>query len=631
MNYSENDSTAFEEISSAIDQLISQSQKNEKDYEILEELLTNLLLSSVKLHKSIKEYELIEALTPQMNSEEVKSLNYDTLETQKLCKTFKVSRIVFLHNLNLIAENADYVCDEIIDKHLRKWRENQILGHSNEDQAMENLNKFQNWCERLTKLLWLTRSRLRMESMYGYFLNELDDTIPSYLQQMYEDVTNLMVNLIKQTVIVEKQPPQVLSSNKTFSTNIRLLVGDAMHNVIKPSVTVSIVSEQQAQNFKNLMKESDLNCGKLKNCSAEIKFDKKSWKSVATFDALKVTKITKSKDETNEKFGLLFQTTIRDNETELHIKSLSMPFVLNDNRKPASNDVISWDNVFPVFDRPPFDLAYFMKRLPSKLCLKMQVCALSEKTLTDPKLKLITDSFVGGILDFALSRALSVGNKLSSVEKNTQTFLRGSKINFMKWYYSAIEFTQHNLCELWNEKFIIGFIDEKSAEELLLGCEPGTFLLRLSDSENVGLVIDYCKLNENDEKYVFHYEPLTTKDLKLCSLPDRILGLAELKMLYQSTLPHMDKHKAFDKYSSHQKEQNAESDPMKAEKSLLSFSEIRFNFPIDKTLPAVVPTCFTFYPSFTMPSSPPPRINFFTRCWSRMNNGEANDEYDMLP
>ncbi|CAO1424852.1 unnamed protein product [Diamesa tonsa] len=546
MSNSENDSTAFEEISSAIDQLISQSQKNEKDYEILEELLTNLLLSSVKLHKSIKEYELIEALAPQMNSEEVKSLNFDTLEIQKLCKTFKVSRIVFLHNLNLIAENADYVCDEIIDKHLRKWRENQILGHSNEDQAMENLNKFQNWCERLTKLLWLTRSRLRMESMYGYFLNELDDTIPSYLQQIYEDVTNLMVNLIKQTVIVEKQPPQVLSSNKTFSTNIRLLVGDAMHNVIKPSVTVSIVSEQQAQNFKNLMKESDLNCGKLKNCSAEIKFDKKSWKSVATFDALKVTKITKSKDETNEKFGLLFQTTIRDNETELHIKSLSMPFVLNDNRKPASNDVISWDNVFPVFDRPPFDLAYFMKRLPSKLCLKMQVCALSEKTLTDPKLKLITDSFVGGILDFALSRALSVGNKFSSVEKNTLTFLRGN--------------------------------------------------------------------------------------LNKISLPDRILSLAELKMLYQSTLPHIEKHKAFDKYSSHQKEQNAENDPMKAEKSLLSFSEIRFNFPIDKTLPAIVPpTCFTFYPSFTMPSSPPPRINFFTRCWSRMNNGEANDEYDMLP
>ncbi|CAO1437278.1 unnamed protein product [Diamesa hyperborea] len=458
MSYSENDSTEFEEITSAIDQLISQSQKNEKDYEILEELLKNLSLSSVKLRKSFEKYEQMEArMTPQMNSKVVRSLNYETLETQKLFKTFKVSRTVFLHNLNLILENADYVCDDIIDKHVRKWRENQMLGHSNEDHARENLNKFQNWCERLTQVLWITRNRLRMGSMYDYFLNKLDDTMPSYVQQFYDDITNLLVSLIKHTIIVEKQPPQVLSSNETFSTNIRLLAGDALHKKMNSSVTVSIVSEQQAKCFENIVEKSDLNCGKLKNGCGKIKFDKKSWKSVATFDALKVTKITKSKNDTNKKLGLLFQSTIIDNDLEIYIKALSMPFVVNvdDNRKPASNDVISWDNVFPVFDRPPFDLFNFLK----------------------------------------------------------------------------------------------------------------------------------------------------------------------------STLPHMDKHNAFDKYSSHQNEQNTESDPMKADITLLSFSQIRFNFPIDKSLPAIEPLKYT---NTTSPLSPPPRCNFFTRCWSRMNNGEDNDEYDLL-
>ncbi|CAO1424827.1 unnamed protein product [Diamesa tonsa] len=580
MSYSEIDSIEIGKLSSTIDQLISQSQKNEKDYEILEDLFKNLQLSSEELNKRIDKYEQLEArLTLQMHIKVVSSLNCDKRKNQKLCKTFKVSRIALLHNLNLIVEKADYVCDEIIDKHLRKWRENQILGHSNEDQARENLNKIQNCCENLAKLLMLTRNKLKMKSIYDNFLNKLDNTIPWYLHQIYGDAGKLLENLVKHTIVVEKQPPQVLSSNETFSTNIRLLVGDALSiKNINPSVKVSIVSEQQAQSFKKIVKKPDLNCGKLKNCSGLIKYDNKSTKLVATFDALKVSKITKSEEDTNEKFGLLFQSTISigDNDLEMNIKALSMPFVVNvdDSRKPKSNAIISWDNVFPVFDRPPFDLVHYINRSTSKLFLKMQVCALSEKTLTEPKLKLIMEPFVESMHKFALSRTLSV-NKHSSVEQFSQTFLRGSKIEFLKWFYSAIELTQHHLCELWNENYIIGFLEKHVAKKLLLGCEPGTFLLRLCNITNVGLVIDYCKLNENDEKYVLHYKPLTTKDLKLCSLPDRILGLPELKMVYQSTLPHIDKHDAFNKYASHQKEQNAEKDSMKTE--LLSFSQIRFN------------------------------------------------------
>ncbi|CAO1424844.1 unnamed protein product [Diamesa tonsa] len=399
MSYSENDSTAFEEISSAIDQLTSQSKKNEKDYEILEEILKNLLLRNGEYNKSLDKYEEQKArLTPQRNSQVMQRIDNDTKEMQIICATFKVSRTVFLHNLNLIVENADYVCDEIIDKHLRKWRENQILGHSNEDQARENLNKIQNWCENLAKVLMITRKRLRIGSMYLQVVTEFDDTMQGYLQQVFKDVTNLLVSLMKHTIVIEKQPPQVLSSNETFSTTVRLLNGNALNiKQINPSVTVSIVSEQQAQSFENIEEESDLNCGKLNYCAGQIKFDKKTSKFVATFDALKVAKITESEDnDTIEKFGLLFQSTIRDNEIEIHIKALSMPFVVNvdESRKPASNDVISWDNVFPVFDRPPFDLVNFMNRLTSKLFLKMQVYALNETRLVAPKLKLIMKPFM---------------------------------------------------------------------------------------------------------------------------------------------------------------------------------------------------------------------------------------------
>ena len=612
MNYSENDSKELEETSSIIKQLMYQCQKNEKDYESLEEILKSLLLCCEKFNKSFDKYEQMKAkFPPNMNQEVLQSVNHETLKIQKLCRAFKVSRIVLLNNLNLIIETADYVLDEIVDTHLQNWRDKQKPAHTNEDQEMDILNKIQNWCENLAKVLFSTRNYSRMGPMFNLFLNELDETIPEILQHMFADVSMILISLVKSTVIIEKQPPQVLLSNETFSTNIRLLVGDAL-DIKKTSVKVSIVSQQQAQNFEKLVEKSDLKCGKLKNSSGKIKFDKESSNLVATFDALKLSKINKSGDNVLvEKFGILFQSkfTICDS-LDIYIKVLSMPIVLNvsGERNPASNVPI-WDNVFPIYNYQQFDLVCFMKSLQFKLCLRMIVCALSEKVLVAPKLQLIMEFYLESKKKFALSRTLSDDGPVSTREQFSKLFLRGSKINFMEWFYSAIELTQKYLCELWIQNYIIGFIDKKSAEKILLECEPGTFLLRLSDSQNVGLVIDYCKLNDNDEKYVLHYEPLTSKDLKLCSLADRILGLVELKMLYRNILPNINKDAAFSKYASNRIDQKNGSDTMEADSPLLSFSEVRLNYPIDSSIPA------STYTATPMPALPSyiPRTNYYPR------------------
>ena len=601
MDYSENDSKEFKKVCNTMNQLMTQSQQNEKDYNKFQEMFQYLLLNTVSYKDSLQAYEQIKAtLTPVRNQEVLQRRQHQTIKLQKLYKTFKVSRIVLLHNLNLIVEHVENVLDEIVDKHLQNWRDKQKLGHTNDDQSTDVLIQIQNWCENLAKMLWSTRSKLRMGPMYNLFLNELDQTIPAFLKHFFEDVSNLLVCLVKHTIVIENQPPQVLLSNATFSTNIRLLVGDTLNiKKMKPSVDVSIESE------------ADIQCGELKNSSGKIKFDKKSSKLVATFDALKFNKDFYNKPHDSEdnvteaKFTLYFQSIFSingDDELEINIGILSRPIIMIDHesQKPASNIVVTQDNISPVYNYQPFDLTYFMKRLPSKLCLKMIVCALSEKKLVAPKLKPIIKQFLENMQEFALSRALSDGN-----EEMCNTFLRENKINFMEWFYSAIELTQNHLCELWNDNFIIGFIEEKTAENILLRCEPGTFLLRLSDNQDVALVIDYCALNKNNEKHVLHCDPLTSKELELRSLSDRILGLVELKMLYRKTLPNINKINAFGKYSSHQKEQNAEEDQMKA---LLSFSEIKLNCPIDSSIPTL-PTTFTI----SLPSNTSYSFNYLFR------------------
>lgn len=46
-----------------------------------------------------------------------------------------------------------------------------------------------------------------------------------------------------------------------------------------------------------------------------------------------------------------------------------------------------------------------------------------------------------------------------------------------------MKLTRDQLRGPWTEGLIIGFISKRQAEEILLKCPPGTFLLRFSDSE----------------------------------------------------------------------------------------------------------------------------------------------------
>lgn len=54
-----------------------------------------------------------------------------------------------------------------------------------------------------------------------------------------------------------------------------------------------------------------------------------------------------------------------------------------------------------------------------------------------------------------------------------------------------MKLTRDQLRGPWTEGLIIGFINKRQAEETLLKCPPGTFLLRFSDSELGELILPF--------------------------------------------------------------------------------------------------------------------------------------------
>lgn len=80
------------------------------------------------------------------------------------------------------------------------------------------------------------------------------------------------------------------------------------------------------------------------------------------------------------------------------------------------------------------------------------------------------------------SSAPQPGQTISWIQFCKQTLV-GRKFSFFTWFYEVTKLTRLHLSEQWNKGLIHGFISKEKAREILLACNPGTFLLRFSDSE----------------------------------------------------------------------------------------------------------------------------------------------------
>jgi len=96
--------------------------------------------------------------------------------------------------------------------------------------------------------------------------------------------------------------------------------------------------------------------------------------------------------------------------------------------------------------------------------------------------------------------------------------------------------TSLHMKKLWSKGCIRGFLTKEDAERKLTKQQNGCFLLRFSDSEQLGGVsIVYVEKTQNHSPIVQWIRPYTSKDLSKISMVDVVLKLDELKYLYPST------------------------------------------------------------------------------------------------
>uniref|UniRef100_A0A8C8JVP6 Signal transducer and activator of transcription n=1 Tax=Oncorhynchus tshawytscha TaxID=74940 RepID=A0A8C8JVP6_ONCTS len=426
-------------------------------------------------------------------------------------------------------------CQSRLINRIKAWRWEQhqaTIGHPFDD----NLSPLQTWCEQLLGV----NGKLRQEVMLA------GEPIP----ELQERLGRLLQTLIQSSLMVDKQPPQVIKTQSKFSTTVRYLLGEKVAPGKPVLFKAQIITEAQARNLGQLGSLPSENVGELINNTAILEHNTSGKSTCATFRNMSIKKIKRadrkgSESVTEEKFALFFTTEISITGCDIpyRIQMISVPVVVivhgsQDNNALAT---IIWDCAFSEPERIPF-------LVPERVPWKQMCRTLNSKFMSEVGTQRCLDNYNQHFLAQKIfdkpDIAGDYSNMLVSWAQFNKEVLPGRPFTFWQWFDGVIELTKKHLKSYWTDGLIFGFIGKQHLHLILKDRPNGTFLLRFSDSEIGGITIAYVAPSENGGQKIQNIQPSTKRDLEIRSLGDRIQDIDFITHVY----PDLPKNDVFRKY-----------------------------------------------------------------------------------
>uniref|UniRef100_A0A3B4BKM8 SH2 domain-containing protein n=1 Tax=Periophthalmus magnuspinnatus TaxID=409849 RepID=A0A3B4BKM8_9GOBI len=328
--------------------------------------------------------------------------------------------------------------------------------------------------------------------------------------------------LCHSSLVIEKQPPQVIKTQSKFSASVRYLFGDKIAPGKPAMLKVQIINEQQARGVGQ---------------GAILEHNTTTKSTSAAFRNMSIKKIKRAERKgsecvTEEKFALLFSG-------EIHVISVPIVVIVHGSQDINAMATVIWDCAFAEPDRVPFVVP---ERVPwRQMCNTLNVKFTSEvntqHSLNDYNLLFLAQRIFDkhDICDFS--------NMFVSWPQFNKETLPGRSFTFWQWFEGVMELTKKHLLPYWSDRLIFGFIGKQHLHVILKDRPGGTFLLRFSDSEIGAITIAYVAVSETGVAKVQNIMPFSKKDLEISGLGNRIIDINYLTYLY----PNIPKN-VFKKY-----------------------------------------------------------------------------------
>ncbi|XP_017475010.1 PREDICTED: signal transducer and transcription activator-like isoform X2 [Rhagoletis zephyria] len=495
-------------------------------------------------------------------------------ELEELDNQYKQQYLILCNRKNGVVDDLrrviseyDTIQDQVIMA-LKMWQRNQALA-GNGAPFHDNLDDIQRCVEMLVDMV--SKIHAFVNNLILMSMGETEDPI---LAEMLNHVRSVQRLLVLSAFIVERQPPQVMKTQTRFAAAVRWLIGPQLGVYTNtPVIECVILSEAQAQRHAANNSNSDMQPGSPPQSSGEIinnistmEYQQATRVFSASFRNMQLKKIKRAEKKgtesvMDEKFSLLFYTTVVFNEFKISCWTLSLPVVVivHGNQEPQSWATITWDNAFSDITREPFQVPEKVRWAQLSAALNTKFGSATGRNLTEDNLNFLYEKL--------FRNEAGEHTEFITWAQFCKEPLPDRSFTFWDWFFAIMKLTKDHLLNLWKEGLIVGFINKrKTLEEILPMQQYGTFLLRFSDSELGGITVAFV----DDQGNKLMLAPWTSRDLNIRCLADRIHDLNVLRIVYPKNLPRDEAFGSF--YSHHVDEQKTTRDGYVA-------SDIRVNVP----------------------------------------------------
>uniref|UniRef100_A0A8C9QCK1 Signal transducer and activator of transcription n=1 Tax=Spermophilus dauricus TaxID=99837 RepID=A0A8C9QCK1_SPEDA len=493
----------------------------------------------------------------------------EELSLQKMFLMLDHKRKEIVHKIRELLNITELTQNALINDELVEWKRRQqsacIGGPPN-----ACLDQLQNWFTIVAESLQQVRQQLKkleeLEQKYTYD----HDPITKNKKVLWERTFSLFQQLIQSSFVVERQPcmpthpqrPLVLKTGVQFTVKLRLLVKlqELNYNL---KVKVLFDKDVNERNTVKGFRKFNILGTHTKVMNME---ESTNGSLAAEFRHLQLKEQKNAGNRTNEGplvvteelHSLSFETQlcqpglVIDLEVFINFQTTSLPVVVisNVSQLPSGWASILWYNMLVA---EPRNLSFFLNPPCARWSqlsevLSWQFSSVTKRGLNVDQLSMLGEKLLGP--NYAGLDGLIPWTRFCKENINDKNF------SFWLWIENILELIKKHLLSLWNDGCIMGFISKEQERALLKDQQPGTFLLRFSESSREGAItFTWVERSQNGGVphmlfFAWSYStfPDIIRNYKVMAAEN--IPENPLKYLY----PNIDKDHAFGKYYSRPKE-----------------------------------------------------------------------------
>uniref|UniRef100_A0A8D3B6Y7 Signal transducer and activator of transcription n=1 Tax=Scophthalmus maximus TaxID=52904 RepID=A0A8D3B6Y7_SCOMX len=488
------------------------------------------------------------------NSEMMKQ---EVTRLQDMLNRLDFKRKEILSKMDVVVKEIDDLMTSQLNPELQDWKRRQQIAAIG-GPLLTGLDQLQSWFTLTAQSLFQIKRQLDKLGELVVKVTYESDPIPLQKPQMEDRVKCLIYHLIKSSFVVEKQPcmpthpqkPLIIKTGVQFTTKVRLLVKlpEVDYQLkVKTTFDKDLPPGVSRQFFIPTNNTKVMDIEDYSNGCLSVEFRHLQLKEKKYINGTKGSEGLLS--VTEELHSLSFEACFTLQGLTIDLETCSLPLVVisNVSQLPGGWASVMWYN---LLTNEPRNLAFFgnpPRASWSQLSevLSWQFSTLASRGLNKEQLTMLGEKLLGMFtLDFWNN---------CTWENNP-----GKPFSFWMWLDSILELIKKHLLPVWNENYIMGFVSKEMERTLLKDRQPGTFLLRFSESHLGGITFTWVEHSDNGDVKFNSVEPYTKNRLSALPFADIIRDYKvisdgfvpenPLKFLY----PDIPKDEAFGRlYNSH--------------------------------------------------------------------------------